>query len=49
MVMNGPTPIMSIMLSAVALPKPISRIRPEELEFKFVGESMRRLDEALAT
>src|SRR2546430_183783 len=32
MVMNGPTPIMSIMLSAVALPRPIPRIRPGELE-----------------
>ena len=27
MVMNGPTPIMSIMFSAVALPTPIPRIR----------------------
>ncbi len=27
MVMNGPTPIMSIMLSAVALPSPTPRIR----------------------
>ena len=25
--MNGPTPIMSIMLSAVALPRPIPRMR----------------------
>jgi hypothetical protein len=32
MVMNGPTPIMSIMLSAVALPSPIPRIKPVELE-----------------
>ena len=32
MVMNGPTPIMSIMLSAVALPRPMPRIRPGELD-----------------
>ena len=32
MVMNGPTPIMSIMLSAVALPNPMPRIRPWESE-----------------
>src|SRR5579862_4760749 len=31
MVMNGPTPIMSIMFSAVALPRPMPRIRLGEL------------------
>src|ERR1700727_2208140 len=31
MVMNGPTPIMSIMLSAVALHRPIPRMRVGEL------------------
>src|SRR5258707_5954676 len=31
MVMNGPTPIMSIMFSAVALPRPMPRIRGESL------------------
>ena len=31
MVMNGPTPIMSIMFSAVALPRPMPRIRVGEL------------------
>ena len=33
MVMNGPTPIMSIMLSAVALPNPTPRTRDGALSF----------------
>src|SRR5580704_6157751 len=45
MVMNGPTPIMSIMLSAVALPSPIPRMRPGELADDSVGDPMRRLDQ----
>ena len=39
-VMNGPTPIMSIMLSAVAVPRPIPRIRPGELEALCSGSDM---------
>src|SRR3984957_21202231 len=46
MVMNGPTPIMSIMLSAVALPSPIPRMRPGEPADDSVGDPMRRLDQA---
>src|SRR5580692_8786456 len=46
MVMNGPTPIMSIMLSAVALPNPIPRMRPGELADDSVGDPMRRSDQA---
>src|SRR5277367_2012916 len=44
MVMNGPTPIMSIMLSAVALPSPIPRMRPGALADDSVGDPMRRSD-----
>jgi len=36
-VMNGPTPIMSIMLRAVALPRPMPRMRVGELEADSVG------------
>ena len=35
MVMNGPTPIMSIMFSAVALETPMPRIRVWELRWSF--------------
>jgi hypothetical protein len=47
--MNGPTPIMSIMLSAVALPSPIPRIRPGELLSGFAGELMCRWDHSVTT
>src|SRR5208337_2843951 len=46
MVMNGPTPIMSIMFSAVALPSPIPRMRVGEAASDFVGKPMCRLDYA---
>src|SRR5260370_14183021 len=38
MVMNGPTPIMSIMLSAVALARPIPRMRPGDAVPDSVGD-----------
>src|SRR5271165_6976550 len=48
MVINGPTPIMSIMFSEVALHNPMPRIRPGEDNSAFSGEPMCRLDEAPA-
>ena len=44
MVMNGPTPIMSIMLSAVALPRPIPRIRLGEPELVCEGDCISSKD-----
>src|SRR5260370_16744169 len=47
-VMNGPTPIMSIMLSAVALPRPMPRMRLDEVVSDSVGHSL-FVDTFLAT
>src|SRR6266852_162414 len=40
MVMKGPTPIMSIMFRAVALPRPTPRMRVGEVEADSVGDGI---------
>ena len=39
--MNGPTPIMSIMFSAVALPRPMPRIRVGEPDLESSEDCIR--------